>query len=178
MSACSVRFSNNRQALVKTAVPRLDATIWSIMEQAATPASEGDRQAKRYYALSRRYIDNAMVEVACGRWKPAEDLLWGSVVAAVKAVAWSRGEPLQDNAQVEEYTRSLGQQMKDRRIRDAFSRLSGYATMFDRLHDSPRENTRRLVMDVEEVAAAVQRLWRLLPSDESGESREEESLER
>lgn len=139
------------------------------MEQAGPSSSDIDRQVKRYHALSRRYIDNAMVEVACGRWKPAEDLLWGSVVAAVKAVAWSRGEPLEDNAEVEEYTRSLGQQMKDRRIRDAFTRLSGYATMFDRLHDSPRENTRRLVMDVEEVAAAVQRLWRLLPTDDEGQ---------
>ncbi len=124
-----------------------------------------DRQVKRYYGLSKRYIDNAMVEVACGRWKPAEDLLWGSVVAAVKAVAWSRGEPLQDNGEVEAYTRVLGQEMKDRRIRDAFARLSGYATMFDRLHDSPRENTRRLIMDVEEVASAVQRIWRLLPTE-------------
>ena len=139
-------------------------------------SSELERQVKRYYGLSKRYIDNAMVEVACGRWKPAEDLLWGSVVAAVKAVAWSRGEPLRDNAEVEEYTRSLGQQMKDRRIRDAFTRLSGYATMFDRLHDSPRENTRRLVMDVEEVASAVQRLWRLLPTDE--ESEDEQAIER
>ena len=136
------------------------------MEQAGMASPDIERQVKRYYGLSKRYIDNAMVEVACGRWKPAEDLLWGSVVAAVKAVAWSRGEPLQDNAEVETYTRSLGQEMKDRRIRDAFTRLSGYATMFDRLHDSPRENTRRLIMDVEEVASAVQRLWRLLPTDE------------
>ena len=129
-------------------------------------SSNIDRQVKRYYGLSKRYIDNAMVEVACGRWKPAEDLLWGSVVAAVKAVAWSRGEPLQDNAEVEAYTRVLGQEMKDRRIRDAFARLSGYATMFDRLQDSPRENTRRLIMEVEEVASAIQRIWRLLPTEE------------
>lgn len=146
------------------------------MEQAGKASPDLDRQVKRYYGLSKRYIDNAMVEVACGRWKPAEDLLWGSVVAAVKAVAWSRGEPLQDNAEVEEYTRSLGQQMKDRRIRDAFSRLSGYATMFDRLHDSPRENTRRLVMDVEEVASAVQRLWLLLPTEE--EPGDEQAIDR
>ena len=134
---------------------------------------EVERQVKRYHGLSRRYIDNAMVEVACGRWKPAEDLLWGSVVAAVKAVAWSRREPLHDNTEVEQYTRSLGQEMKDRRIRDAFNRLSGYATMFDRLYDSPRENTRRLVMDVEEIASAVQRLWRLLPSAEEDPEPEE-----
>ena len=111
-------------------------------------------------------MDDAMVEVACGRWKPAEDLLWGSVVAAFKAVAWSRGEPLRQDSEVEEYARALGRKMKDRRIRDAFTRLSGYATMFDRLQDSPRENTRRLVMDVEEVAVAVERLWRLLPAED------------
>ena len=161
---------------------RVDATIWRRMEQGGMLPSDVnwpdiDRQVKRYHGLSRRYIDNAMVEVACGRWKPAEDLLWGSVVAAVKAVAWSRGEPLQDNSEIEAYTRTLGQEMKDRRIRDAFTRLSGYATMFDRLHDSPRENTRRLVMDVEEIASAVQRLWRLLPSDEE-DSGEEDNGER
>ena len=38
--------------------------------------------------------------------------------------------------------------------------------MFDRLEDSPRENTRRLIMDVEEIATAVERMWRLLPSPE------------
>ena len=30
------------------------------------PSSDLDRQVKRYYGLSKRYIDNAMVEVACG----------------------------------------------------------------------------------------------------------------
>ena len=126
--------------------------------------SEQDHQAERYRLMSERYLEDALVEVRCALWRPAEELLWGSLTAAVKAVAWSRGgSRLEGSAQVEEYAASLARETRDRRIRDAFTRLSGFSTLFDRVHDS-RENARRILLEVDEIGSAVERMWRLIPS--------------
>ena len=135
------------------------------MEQRRPYDRPGKRQAKRYKTLGARYLSDALVEMRHARWQQAEELLWGSLAATIKAVAWSRGVDLQASSQVEEWAASLARETKDRRIRDAFSRLSGLSTLFDRVHDS-RVNAERLLLELDEVESAVRRMWQLIPSGE------------
>ena len=51
----------------------------------------------RYRSQSLRLLDNALGDMRGGRWAQSEDLLWGSLTLAVKAVALSRGQSLNDD---------------------------------------------------------------------------------
>ena len=90
----------------------------------------------RYHGQSVRRLRDAMNEARQARWLRTEELLWGSVTLAVKSVALVRGDEVDDRKSVEEYAQALGQEHNDRRIRDAFSRLSTFADVADRMRDS------------------------------------------
>ena len=44
---------------------------------------------QRYRQQSLRLLDSALTEMRTGRWLRSEELLWGSLTLAVKAVAFS-----------------------------------------------------------------------------------------
>lgn len=120
----------------------------------------------RYHGQSARLLRDAMNEARQGRWLRCEELLWGAVTLAVKGVALSRGDEVDDRPAVEQYAQSLGREHNDRRIRDAFSRLSSFADAADRMRES-RADTQRLVAILEDVTSAVERLWGMLPMTET-----------
>ena len=122
----------------------------------------------RYHGQSVRLLRDAMNEARQARWLRCEELLWGSVTLAVRGVALSRGDEVEARQEVEDYAGSLGREHNDRRIRDAFSRLSSFAEAADRMRES-RSESRRLVAILEDVTAAVERLWDMLPMDETPE---------
>ena len=130
----------------------------------------------RYNGQSVRLLRDAMNEARQARWLRTEELLWGSVTLAVKSVALSRGDDVDDRKSVEEYTQALGREHNDRRIRDAFSRLSTFADVADRMRDS-RGGAQQLVSILEDVTAAVERLWEMLPVEEPPASHPPESPE-
>ena len=119
----------------------------------------------RYNGQSVRLLRDAMNEARQARWLRTEELLWGSVTLAVKSVALIRGDELDDRAAVEEYVRGLGREHNDRRIRDAFIRLGGFADAADRVRQS-RGGAQSLISILEDVAAAIERLWDMVPSDD------------
>ena len=125
----------------------------------------------RYHGQSVRLLRDAMNEARQARWLRCEELLWGSVTLAVRGVALSRGQELDDRPAVEEFAKSLGQEHNDRRIRDAFDRLSTFTDAADRMRES-RAESRRLVAILEDVTSAVERLWEMLPLDETPEQPE------
>ena len=65
-----------------------------------------------------------MDEIRNGRWARCEELLWGSLTLAVKGVALGRGRELDGLKAVEDYARELGQENRDRQIREAFMKLA------------------------------------------------------
>ena len=130
----------------------------------------------RYNGQSVRLLRDAMNEARQARWLRTEELLWGSVTLAVKSVALTRGDDVDDRRSVEEYAQALGREHNDRRIRDAFSRLSAFADVADRMRDS-RGGAQQLVSILEDVTAAVERLWEMLPADEPPASHPPESPE-
>ena len=119
----------------------------------------------RYHGQSVRLLRDAMNEARQSRWLRCEELLWGSATLAVRGVALSRGDEVDDRQAVEQYAQSLGREHNDRRIRDVFSRLSSFADVADRVRES-RSEAQRLIAILEDVTSAVERLWDMLPMDE------------
>ena len=119
----------------------------------------------RYNGQSVRLLRDAMNEARQARWLRTEELLWGSVTLAVKSVALIRGDEVGDRKSVEEYAQALGREHNDRRIRDAFSRLSTFADAADRMRDS-RGGAQQLISILEDVTSAVEKLWDLVPLNE------------
>lgn len=122
----------------------------------------------RYRKRSVHLLEGAFNEMRGGRWSRSEDLLWGSLTLAVKGVALSRGTQLDGEQEVREYATRLGQEGRDRRIRDAFGRLANIGDSLERIRES---NFRldRLVPMLEDVSSAIERLWELVPRDDDAE---------
>ena len=119
----------------------------------------------RYHGQSVRLLRDAMNEARQARWLRCEELLWGSVTSAVRGVALTRGDEVDDRRAVVEYARSLGQEMNDRRVRDAFTRLDSFGDAADRVRES-RSGAQHLVAVLEDITSAVERLWDMLPIEE------------
>ena len=126
------------------------------------------KQIHRYRNRSLHLLESAINEMRGGRWSRAEDLLWGSLTLAVKGVALSQGKQLSDETQVQEYAAQLGQERRDRRIRYAFKQLAKFAEAAEGIHES-RVRLDRLVPVIENVSSAVDRLWEMVPVDETGD---------
>ncbi len=120
----------------------------------------------RYHGQSVRLLRDAMNEAREGRWLRCEELLWGSATLAVKGVALSRGNGVDNRASVEGYAQALGRESNDRRIRDIFTRLGSFADVADRVRESRAEG-RRLVAILEDVTSAVERMWDMLPLEKN-----------
>ena len=118
----------------------------------------------RYHGQSIRLLRDAMNEARLSRWLRCEELLWGSVTLAVKGVALTRGDEVDDRKAVEEYAQGLGREINDRRIRDAFTRLNSFADAADRVRES-RAGAQHLIVVMEDVTSAVARLWDMLPME-------------
>ena len=116
----------------------------------------------RYHGQSVRLLRDAMNEARQSRWLRCEELLWGSVTLAVRGVALTRCDEVEDRQAVEQYAQNLGREYSDRRIRDAFSRLSSFADAADWARES-RSGAQHLIAILEDVTSAVDRLWEMLP---------------
>ena len=116
----------------------------------------------RYRSQSLRLLQDAIEEIRAGRWERCEELLWGSLTQAVKGVALGQSRELGGQKAVEDYARELGEENKDRRIRDSFSKLYSFAETTEKVRES-RIRVDHLVQTLEDVTGAVERLWDLAP---------------
>ena len=116
----------------------------------------------RYRSQSLRLLDNALGDMRGGRWAQSEDLLWGSLTLAVKAVALSRGQSLNDDKSIREYAEQRGQERRDKRIRESFDRLAAFGESLQNIRES-RGRLDRLFSILDDVASAVEQLWDLVP---------------
>ena len=126
-----------------------------------------DRESKRlirYHGQSVRLLKEAIEQARQGRWLRCEDLLWGGLTLAVKGVALSRGDDLNDQQAVEDYAQRLGNEHRDRRIREAFTRLRSFTDTAEQVRES-RARGDRLIGVFEDLSGAIERLWGLLPMD-------------
>ena len=128
-------------------------------------ASDTPRNAQRidrYRKHSINLLQGAMQQIKQGHWTRSEDLLWGSLTQAVKGVALSRGEQLDNEEEIRDYATRLGHEQRDRRLREAFTQLSNYGESVERLREAPFRVDRIIPM-LEDVSSAIERLWELVP---------------
>ena len=127
-----------------------------------------DRKIQRYRSQSLRLLDSAFGEMRSGRWMRSEELIWGSLTLAVKGVALSQGEEVGGDEAVRLYAAQLGKEHRDRRIREAFTQLSAFSETVDQVRES-RSRVDYLFLQLDDVSAAVERLWELV-SDNNADS--------
>ena len=116
----------------------------------------------RYRGQSLRLLQDAIEEISAGRLDRCEELLWGSLTQAVKGVALGRARELYGPKDVENYAQELGKENQDRRIREAFDKLSSFGETAEKVRES-RIRADHLVQTLEDVTGAVERLWDLAP---------------
>jgi len=152
--------SNSRPQEQLVSCQLLDSVIESFIEMTPLTDQESKRLI-RYHGQSLRLLQDAVDQIRQGRWLRCEDLLWGSLTLAVKGVALSRGEHLTDQQALREYTERLGQEHRDRKIRDAFAKLASFSDTVEQVRESRRRSD-QLVAVLEDVSGAVERLWEML----------------
>ena len=116
----------------------------------------------RYRGQSLRLLQDAMDEIRQGRWERCEELLWGSLTLAVKGVALGRGRELDGLKAVEDFALELGQENRDRRIRESFAKLASFGETAEKVRES-RIRADHLVATLEDVTGAVEKLWDMAP---------------
>ena len=107
-------------------------------------------------------MESAQNAMHRGRWNQAEELLWGSLVAAARGVALWHGETPDNDAALRDFVRRLGEQERDRYIRDAFDHLSALSDAAERVRER-RSRVDYLFMAMDDVAEAVDRLVARIP---------------
>ena len=118
------------------------------------------QKISRYRKQSVQLLESALVQMRGGHWSRSEDLLWGSLTLAVKGVALSRDTQLDGEEAVRQYSIQLGQEWRDRRIRDAFSQLANFGDALEGRREG-RFRVDPLVLVLEDVSAAIERLWEI-----------------
>ena len=124
------------------------------------------RRLARYRGQAVRLQDSAQVAMQRGQWSQAEELLWGSLVAAARGVALWHGEPTADDAELRAFLRRLGEQERDRYIRDAFDHLSALSEAAERVRER-RSRVDYLFMAMDDVTEAVDRIVARIPDGDS-----------
>ena len=128
------------------------------------PNQTANSKIERYRGQSLRLLESAFGEMRSGRWIRSEELIWGSLTLAVKAVALSQGEEVEGDEAVRAYAARLGQEHRDRRIREAFTQLSAFSETVDQVRES-RSRVDYLFLQLDDVSAAVERLWELVSAN-------------
>ena len=131
-----------------------------------TAASSPETRLARYRSQAMRLLDSAQTTMARGQWNQSEELLWGSLVAAARGVALWHGEPADSDEALRDFVRRLGDQERDRYIRDAFDHLSALADAAERVRER-RSRVDYLFLAMDDVTEAVERLVARIPGGDA-----------
>ena len=120
----------------------------------------------RYRSQALRLLDSAQTAMARGQWNQSEELLWGSLVAAARGVALWHGEPADSDDARRDFLRRLGEQERDRYIRDAFDHLSALSDAAERVRDR-RSRVDYLFLAMDDLTEAIERLIARIPGGDN-----------
>lgn len=135
--------------------------------QSTSSAQSLPARLARYRSQALRLQESAHVAIQRGQWSQAEDLIWGSLVAASRGVALWHGEDATDDARLREFVRRVGEAEKDRYIRDAFDHLSALADTAERVRER-RTRVDYLVLAMDDLDEGIDRLVARIPGGDSG----------
>ena len=131
-----------------------------------TSTSSLEARLTRSRRQALRLLESAQVAMQRGQWNQSEELLWGSLVAAARGVALWHGESAADDAALRDFVRRLGEQERDRYIRDAFDHLSALSDAAERVRER-RSRVDYLFMTMDDLTEAVERLVAHIPGGDS-----------
>lgn len=97
-----------------------------------------------------------------GQWAQAEELIWGSLVAASRGVALWYGADAGEDTALRAFVRRVGEEEKDRYIRDAFDHLAALAEAAERVRER-RIRVDYLIMAMDELDEGIDRLVARIP---------------
>ena len=120
----------------------------------------------RYRSQALRLLDSAQTAMSRGQWSQSEELLWGSLVAAGHGVALWHGEPADSDDALRDFLRRLGNQERDRYVRDAFDHLSALSDAAERVRER-RSRVDYLFLAMDDVTEAVERLVARIPGGDA-----------
>ena len=120
----------------------------------------------RYRSQALRLLDSAQTAMSRGQWSQSEELLWGSLVAAGRGVALWHGEAADSDDALRDFLRRLGNQERDRHIRDAFDHLSALSDAAERVRER-RSRVDYLFLAMDDVTEAVERLVARIPGGDA-----------
>lgn len=133
-----------------------------MLENHSQPDQNLEVRLARYRSQALRLLHSAQNTMSRGQWNQSEDLLWGSLVAAVRGVALWHGEPADSDAELRDFVRRLGEQERDRYIRDAFDHLSAWAEAAERVRER-RSRVDYLFLAMDDLAEGIERLVARIP---------------
>ena len=107
---------------------------------------------------SKALLTKGFPELRDGRWTIAEELVWGSLILAAKEHSLSVGYILSEDEEIRDYIVKLGEDRKDRQIRDSFKQLDGFPDMIEKVRESGLRLD-YLFMLLDDVAHAIEKLW-------------------
>ena len=134
------------------------------MNDRQSTSSSGSLPARlaRYRNQAVRLQESAHVAMQRGQWTQAEELIWGSLVAASRGVALWYGEDVSDDAGLKEFVKRIGEEEKDRYIRDAFDHLSALADAAERVRER-RTRVDYLILAMDDLDEGIDRLVARIP---------------
>ena len=130
--------------------------------RSTSPSPSLPARLARYRNQAVRLQESAHVAMQRGQWTQAEDLIWGSLVAASRGVALWYGEDVSDDARLKAFVKRVGEEEKDRYIRDAFDRLSALADAAERVRER-RTRVDYLILAMDDLDEAIDRLVARIP---------------
>ena len=138
-----------------------------MLENTNTQSRSLETRLARHRSQAVRLLEAAQSAMSRGRWNQSEDLLWGSLVAAVRGVALWHGATAESDSEMKDFVKRLGNQEQDRYIRDAFDHLSALADAAERVRDR-RSRVDYLFLAMDDVSEAIERLVAHIPGGDSG----------
>ena len=128
------------------------------------PSLEARLSRCRSQAL--RLLDSAQTAMTRGQWNQSEELLWGSLVAAARGVALWHGEPADSDDALRSFLRRLGEQERDRYVRDAFDHLAALSDAAERVRER-RSRVDYLFLAMDDLTEAIERLVARIPGGDN-----------
>ena len=130
--------------------------------RATSPSGSLPARLARYRNRAVQLQQSAHVAMQRGQWSQAEDLIWGSLVTASRGVALWYGEDVGDDVRLKEFVKRVGEEEKDRYIRDAFDHLSALADAAERVRER-RTRVDYLILAMDDLDEAIDRLVARIP---------------
>ncbi len=125
-----------------------------------------ENRLARHRSQALRLLDAAQTAMSRGQWNQSEELLWGSLVSAARGVATWHGQESATDDELKQFLRRLGEEERDRYVRDAFDHLSALSDAAERVRER-RSRVDYLFLAMDDLSESIERLVSRIPGGDS-----------